>query len=285
VRASVSGRPRVTTARQDRDILRAVKKNRKNVISQIQQDTGLENISKRTISSRIHELLGFKSYWTTKKPLLTKKHKKERFEWAQRHIKWTTEQWGKVLWSDESPFCLTFSGRERVWRDHVERYITEAVSPTKKKDLTINVWGCFASNGIGSLVLIDGIMDAKGYRNILKKYMLSSAEILFQSEEFTFQQDNDPKHTSDMVQDFLSSKGVEVMAWPAQSPDLNPIENLWSYLDRKCKQRRPKSDVELFEILSKEWNLLDQSLLEELVKSMPRRCQAVIDVKGSHTKY
>ena len=75
------------------------------------------------------------------------------------------------------------------------------------------------------------------------------------------------------------------MKWPSQSPDLNPIKNLWSILDSNLKDRRPQSKAELFQVLQVGWNRLDVDLLRRLVESMPRRIQAVIDANGYMTKY
>jgi len=75
-------------------------------------------------------------------------------------------------------------------------------------------------------------LDAKQYKNILRQQMLPSARDLFGEEEFIFQQDNDPKHTAGIVQDYLDEKDVDVMDWPAQSPDLNP--NGSTHTDQKA---------------------------------------------------
>ena len=73
--------------------------------------------------------------------------------------------------------------------------------------------------------------------------------------------------------------------WPAQSPDLNPIENLWSIIDLKTEDREPKNEEELFEILNEAWESTPPDILENLLESMPRRCQMVIDSKGYPIKY
>ena len=75
------------------------------------------------------------------------------------------------------------------------------------------------------------------------------------------------------------------MDWPSQSPDLNPIENLWTMLDRAAVDRQPRNDQELFAVLQEAWNALSPDLLASLVDSMPRRCQAVLDARGYATKY
>ena len=76
-----------------------------------------------------------------------------------------------------------------------------------------------------------------------------------------------------------------MLDWPSQSPDLNPIENLWKELNFKAKSRSVKTEDELYEELLKEWNSLDPKYLQKIVDSIPNRCQAVIKNNGMPTKY
>ena len=115
--------------------------------------------------------------------------------------------------------------------------------------------------------------------------MRPSAARLFPSGQYTFQQDNDPKHTAHIIRNYFNNQDIDVLDWPAQSADLNPIENLWSILDIKCKNRKPQSEEELFNILQEAWNALTVQELTDLVDSMPRRCAAVIASNGFPTKY
>jgi transposase len=102
-----------------------------------------------------------------------------------------------------------------------------------------------------------------------------------------FQHDNDPKHTANVVKKYLQNVGFAVLVWPSQSPDLNPIENLWAQVKDQLKARsiKPTSLDELFDQILEEWNRVPQAYIESVVKSMPERCKAVIEAKGFSTKY
>lgn len=189
------------------------------------------------------------------------------------------------MWSDESPFVLTFKTKKRVWRLHNERYSQNCMVGTIKHDKKINVWGCFCATGVGHLCLIEGIMDQEIYVNILEEPMVHSADLLLGRENWHFQQDNDPKHTAIHVKEWLLDNNCTAMGWPAQSPDLNPIKNLWSLLDRQLSNRKCNSEAELFKYLKEGWNSIPLDLLDRLIGSMHDRCQAVIDNKGFPTKY
>ena len=95
-------------------------------------------------------------------------------------------------------------------------------------------------------------MTGPEYRKILIHHVVPSANRL-NPEGFIFQQDNDPKHTSNVAKKYLQIKKIEVMNWQPQSPDLNPIENLWGQLNRLTQDRNPQNEDELFDILKHAW--------------------------------
>ena len=279
------GRKRKTTSREDLYIVQQVKRNRQITLHELAKGFPGKNVSTKLVSRRINEKSELSSMWKHKAPFISNKNRIKRLKWCKERQTWTKEQWDQILWSDESPFVLRYNRATRIWRTRSERYERWAMRGTVKHDLKIMVWGCFSSLGVGNLHLIDGIMDKHQYHNILFAQMLPSANRLFGDSDWKFQEDNDPKHTSKLCKEFHVQHATNRIDWPAQSPDLNPIENLWSILDERCKDRRPQSREELFEILQTEWNRLPVSLLTNLVDSMPRRVAEVIKRKGFSIDY
>ena len=128
-------------------------------------------------------------------------------------------------------------------------------------------------------------MEQNQFHMILQNQVKPSLEQLFPSGNGIFQQDNDPKHTARKKKKYLVDQGIHVLPWASQSPDLNPIENLWSILNCRLKNRQPQNKEQLFQELYEGWKELPVSLLEALVDSMPRRVAAVIANNGRATKY
>ena len=100
-----------------------------------------------------------------------------------------------------------------------------------------------------------------------------------------FQQDNDPKHTSRVAKEFLKENFPEVMDWPSNSPDLNPIENLWGIVKHHVEKRMPSNISELEQYMVEEWENIPNEFLTNLISSMRDRCQQVIDNNGERINY
>jgi hypothetical protein len=137
----------------------------------------------------------------------------------------------------------------------------------------------------GALIRVDGLLEQKQYRDILDTYMLPSQEVLFGDNEWIYQQDNDPKHTAILTSNWFIENQVPIMEWPSQSPDLNPIENLWTIVDTAACSRQPQNEEELLEVLQVAWHSIPYEMLDKLVCSMPSRCAGVIANNGYPCKY
>lgn len=154
----------------------------------------------------------------------------------------------------------------------------------------IMVWSCMTKDGFGEAALIQERMDAKIYVEIMQEHMLLSAEYLFGKRNFVFQQDNDPKHTSKLAKDWFKRNNITVMEWPANSPDMNPIEHAWGRLKQRVREQGEARNIDdLWQrttaALNEMWAGKDTSFFAELVASMPRRVAALIEAQGGYTKY
>ncbi len=115
--------------------------------------------------------------------------------------------------------------------------------------------------------------------------MLPSADQLFKGTDFIFQQDLAPAHTAKSTKSWLNDHGVGVLDWPANSPDLNPIENIQSIVKKKMRNKRPKNADELKATVKEIWASTPPQQCHKLITSMTRRTEAVIKAKGAPTKY
>ncbi len=141
--------------------------------------------------------------------------------------------------------------------------------------------------GVGPLCFLKINVTAPVYQYILEHFMLPSADQLFKDADFIFQQDLAPVHTAKSTKSWLNDHGVGVLDWPANSPDLNPIENLWGIVKRKMRSKIPKNADKLKASVKKKknWASIPPQQCHKLITSMPGRIEAVIKAKGAPTKY
>ncbi len=148
------------------------------------------------------------------------------------------------------------------------------------------IWGEMSSAGVGPLCFfLKTNVTEPVYQYILEHFMLLSADQLFKDADFIFQQDLAPAHAAKSTKSWLNDHGVGVLDWPENSPDLNPIENIWGIIKRKMRNKRPKNEDELKATVKETWASISPQQCHKLITSMPRRIEAVIKAKGAPTKY
>ena len=129
-------------------------------------------------------------------------------------------------------------------------------------------------------------INATVYEEILKKHVAPNFRTAI-NQPAVFMQDNAPCHTAKSVKTFLSEKDVTVMEWPAQSPGMKPIENVWKLLNERAKEKNPRN-VNIEELktnLKCRWEKISVDECKTLIWSYSKRCQAVIESKGLHINY
>lgn len=234
---------------------------------------------------RVQQLLNSVPYLTYRKlmriPFLTEAHIQHRLKWAENHVTWG-DRWKTVIFSDEKKFNLEGpDGWSFYWHDL--RKEQQYFHSPKNNNHSLMVWGGFSSEGTTQLVILDGMQTSASYINTLEAHLLSFAARVH-GENFIFQQDNASIHVSHLSRSWFLYKNVKCLDWPARSPDLNPIENLWGIITRKLYQngRCFQNKEELKSALLHEWQNIDGVILKSLVNSMQGRCISLLKRNGSH---
>ena len=229
-------------------------------------------VTYRTVQNVLNEG-GFNYRVPRRLPLLSQKNISHRLQIANRWSNVPLNQWNRVLFSDETKINLFSSDRRsNIWRKDGESLVMKNCTPTfKHGGGCVMVWGCMSVSGVGRLVFIDGIMDRYVYKRILCENIQPSKELLGLNDDFIFQHDNDPKHTSAYVKDFFKNPHINLLEWPAKSSDLNPIKHLWDHVKREVRKASQNNIKELRETIVKIWDNISPDICKNLVNTMPRR--------------
>ncbi|GFV53887.1 transposable element Tcb2 transposase [Trichonephila clavipes] len=261
------GRVRSTTPAKDRYIVLSAKRNRRitaqQVVNQFLATSG-KQISRKTVARRLR---GGGLY--ARRPVvcvpLTRQHRTASLQWCREHQNWTEQDWACVLFSDESRLSLSSDCRRQlIWRESGTAYRPENIQENDPyPTCSIMVWAGIMINGSTRLhVVANGTMMGQRYIDgvLLPMFVFS---------------------------DCLDSEGIQSLVWPARSPDLNPIENVWDALGRQVAGRKypPTNKNTLIRALTEEWDKLPQQLLDNVVQSMVRRVECCITLHGGHMPY
>ena len=172
-----------------------------------------------------------------------------------RQHKEKENSFGKEYYGHETKIELFgHNYRNHEWKKDGEAYSPKNMVPTVKYGRgSIMIWGYFSVKGMGKILILDGKMNTPKYKPILQEKLMSFVKSLELPSDYIFQQDNDPKHRAKSTNKWLSENNVNVLPWPSQSLDLNPIENLWRFLKIQIRKRIPANINNLRAICQEEW--------------------------------
>ena len=246
----------------------------------------LGKLSERTIRRILLNDLNLPSYIAIKKPLLTKAHKEKRVRFARKYLNWTIRKWRSSLFTDESTFlCLRSTGGIRVRRKQgVNKYDEKYIRKTLKHSPSLMIHASISANGPGRIFVlkVGQNMNGKQYLKVLKKTVLPDMKSHNCKTMFA---DRATSHTAKKSISYLKKEKLKTVFFPGSSPDINPIENVFSYVKNKLERRDTRNVKKLCRSIKSEWAKLDKKYLRKLCDSMPKRLKMVLEGKGSMTKY
>lgn len=279
---SSPGRPRAVSERDRRAILR-VASNSSLTACKIAEQAGVKT-NVRNVQKILKESPIIKRKKMKKKPPLTAKHKEDRLKFAMEHVHWK-KRWRRVLFTDEKKFNL--DGPDGLaYYYHDLRKEESILSRRRHGGGTVMIWAGIGYYGKTDIKFVPQKMDSKKYLDLI------ASEITQPARENTnlpliFQQDNAAVHTARIVKKFFSDNNVDVLNWPARSPDMNIIENCWGLLARSAyaENRQYENVDELKQSIISNWRGLPQKSIKKLFKSLPNRMAEIIKKSGGPTHY
>jgi len=288
---SGQGRKKASTKRDDQRLLQLCKRDRTKSSQLLSSELVLSNgkhLSARTIRRRLCDM-GYNSYVAKRKPLRKPAQRRQRLFFAQTHRHWSQE-WNNIIWSDEAHFEVL----NRKNRTFVRRLSTEKDQPfnfvprVQGGGGCVSIWGCMAGGARGPLVIYSGNVNGSAYIQIIEEALPLFIENTFDpaNKDYRFMQDNAPPHRSKYAMKWFEDHDISVLKWPPTSADLNPIENLWDYIDKELRKMKPTNVIQLQQMLQDIWCGVTAMQCQSLVDSMPRRIEQCIKSNGgTFSKY
>ena len=219
--------------------------------------------------------------WVCTRPhycqLIRHMNKRKRVAWCEEAVK-SKDDFADIIFSDECTVQLEHHGRICFRK-------RRKLKPRPKHPPKLHIWGAISFQGAAQVVLFTGIMDAERYEQILERSLVPFIQSCYPAGH-RFQQDNDPKHTSRRIERYFESRQINWWRTPPESPDLNPIENVWGSLKQYLRNTfKPKNMSELQEGIQRFWQTLTPQVCQRYINHLHKVIPKVLEVAGEPSGY
>lgn len=284
-----SGRPKVTSDHTNRAIHRYAMAKPFASASEIRASLhGILPLPSVATIKRILLKFNLRSYKPAKRPFLSPKNIRERISFCTRYRQWTSDDWAKVMFTDETAVYQFRTNRPHVRRPPNQRFNHKYLSPTVRSNPSVMIWGAISSAGrCGLHFLPKGeTVKAANYLRIIQEKVPLFLNIRRVS---IFQQDNAPAHKAKTITRWLAEQQQQftvLEGWPGNSPDLSPIENCWNYMKDIVNEHHCGSLDELIQTVKRVWTMnITPAYCKKLIDSMPKRLALCLANNGGAIKY
>lgn len=191
------------------------------------------------------------------------------------------EQFADVVFTDECTVQLEQHGRVCFRKRLQPRLLKQRA----KHPVKIHIWGGISSRGATDIVMFTGIMDARRLSRVLEVGLLPFLRSHY-PDGHRLQQDNDPKHASKLIEDFFEKHGINWWATPPESPDMNPIENIWGSLKQYLRNiHKPRNLDQLRDGIRQFWATLTPEVCRRYIGHLNKVIPKVIQENGGPSGY
>lgn len=294
---------RALTEDQETEIIRKIQKNPFLTAISFARDYGVSDYTIFDLFKRN----GIKCRVAAKQTRLSEEHRINRLAFCENLLEWEIEKLNSIVFSDEKTFCSDVRWRSHVYRPYNMRYQPEYVkSEALSGRISACYWGAISIEGpVTDLVKIDGRFNQMKYVDIITNHLIPLMQL---QPQLIFMQDNSPVHSANRCMELLGQQTFDTMEWAPLSPDLNPIENVWSYMIRDWPLMTNRTPNALDELVQERWNALRNKpsiillifylntyfqflhsffsdFFRHLYRSLPTRYRQVVEYEGNWCEY
>lgn len=284
-----SGRPKVTTPEQDEAIVERVRERPLTPVVKHTNDLGLA-CSYSTVRRRLHAAK-VKCHVPAEKEVVTPGNKDDRMGFALQYSREDELFWNNVIFTDEKCFSSVKSGIGVCWRERNTRYEEKHIATKARSGrVSTSLWGWMWAYGPGELIEIEGWLTSEQYIKILEEVLLPTVRVMAIPAPHTIYvvHDRSPIHMSRMVREWTDAHPeLHFIDWPSKGCDMNPIENLWAIMVQKWDIGQERTKAAIVRHAQDVWEGIRRrpDICTNLVRSMPRRLNEVIDAQGGWSSY